>query len=359
MDTLKVSLGERSYPILIGSGLLSEVKVVRKLITARQVLVITNDVVAPLYFSLLEKAIDTDELRTLILPDGEEQKSLETFAKILNALMEHGFHRDACLVALGGGVIGDIGGFAASCYQRGIDYVQVPTTLLAQVDSSVGGKTAVNHPSGKNMIGAFYQPTCVLADTDTLKTLPPREFAAGLAEVIKHSLILDEEFFVWLEEHLDEVTAFDTAALGLVVRRNCELKAAIVAEDERERGRRALLNLGHTFGHALESLSGYRQLLHGEAVSIGIALAARTSAQLGLLNDSDCDRIEALLTRARLPVSTSDVEVSRLLERMHMDKKASAKGLNLVLLQRIGEGIVAPSPDDALLRNIIETQLAA
>ena len=358
MDTLKVSLGERSYPILIGSGLLSEVRIIRELIRARQVLVITNDIVAPLYFSLLEKAIDTDELRTLILPDGEEQKSLETFAKILNALMEHGFHRDACLVALGGGVIGDIGGFAAACYQRGIDYVQVPTTLLAQVDSSVGGKTAVNHPSGKNMIGAFYQPTCVLADTDTLKTLPPREFAAGLAEVIKHSLILDEEFFVWLEEHLDEVTAFDTAALGLVVRKNCELKAKIVAEDERERGRRVLLNLGHTFGHALESLGGYRQLLHGEAVSIGIALAARTSAQLGLLDDSDCDRIEALLTRAHLPVSASDIDVDQLLERMHMDKKASAKGLNLVLLQRIGEGIVTPSPGDALLRNIIETQLA-
>jgi 3-dehydroquinate synthase len=359
MDTLQVSLGERSYPILIGPGLLSELGVLGELITARQVLVVTNDVVAPLYFAQLEKAINADELRALILPDGEEQKSLETFATIIDALMEHSFHRDACLVALGGGVIGDIGGFAASCYQRGIDYVQVPTTLLAQVDSSVGGKTAVNHPIGKNMIGAFYQPTCVLADTDTLKTLPPREFAAGLAEVIKHSLILDKEFFVWLEEHLDDVITFDTASLGLVVRKNCELKAAIVAEDERERGRRALLNFGHTFGHALESLGGYGQLLHGEAVSIGIALAARTSAQLGWLDSGDCDRIETLLARAGLPVSTNDIEVDQLLERMHMDKKASAKGLNLVLLRQIGEGVVAPSPDDALLRNIIEKQLTA
>lgn len=359
MDTLQVSLGKRSYPILIGSGLLGDAGALCKLIPARQVLVVTNEIVAPLYLSQLEQSIPAEELHTLVLPDGEEQKSLQTLATIIDALMNHGFHRDACIVALGGGVIGDIGGFAASCYQRGIDYVQVPTTLLAQVDSSVGGKTAVNHPQGKNMIGAFYQPNCVLADTDMLKSLPPREFAAGLAEVIKHSLILDREFFLWLEDHLDEVLAMDAESLGLVVRRNCELKAAIVAEDERERGRRALLNFGHTFGHALESLAGYGQLLHGEAVSIGIVLAARTSAQLGWLDDDDCTRIEALLKRAGLPVTTTDIGVDRILERMHMDKKASAAGLNLVLLNEIGQGVITPSPEDTLLREVIASQLAA
>ncbi|HEY5622967.1 MAG TPA: 3-dehydroquinate synthase, partial [Gammaproteobacteria bacterium] len=274
-------------------------------------------------------------------------------------LMQHGFHRDACLVALGGGVIGDIGGFAAASYQRGIDYVQIPTTLLAQVDSSVGGKTAVNHPDGKNMIGAFYQPTCVLADTDTLKTLPPRELSAGLAEVIKHSLILDRDFFDWLEAHMDEILALDSAALGFVVRRNCELKAAIVAEDERERGRRALLNLGHTFGHAIETLSGYGTLLHGEAVAIGITLAAQTSAHLGWIDSSDCKRIETLLGRARLPVHVTGIAADELLERMQMDKKASAKGLNLILLRQIGEGVIEPAPDESLLRGVIESQLAA
>jgi 3-dehydroquinate synthase len=359
METLQVSLAERSYPILIGPGLLRESGVLAELITARQVLIVTNDVVAPLYLEALERAIVADELRTLILPDGEESKSLQTFSTIIDALMAHGFHRDACLVALGGGVVGDIGGFAASCYQRGIDYVQVPTTLLAQVDSSVGGKTAVNHPSGKNMIGAFYQPTCVLADTDTLKTLPPREFAAGLAEVIKHSLILDRDFFAWLEDHMDEVVTLDAAAISFVVRRNCELKAAIVAEDEWERGRRALLNLGHTFGHALESLGEYGQWLHGEAVGIGIMLAARTSARLGWIGPSDCDRIEALLKRAALPVRAPDIDVERLLRRMSMDKKASAAGLDLVLLKQIGEGVIAPAPDESVLRDVIETQQAA
>ncbi len=359
METLHVSLGERSYPILIGPGLLSAAGVLNERISARQVLIVTNEVVAPLYLETLERAIGAEERHSLILPDGEDRKTLATFSTIVDALMQHGFHRDACLIALGGGVIGDIGGFAAASYQRGIDYVQMPTTLLAQVDSSVGGKTAVNHPGGKNMIGAFYQPTCVIADTDTLKSLPPREFSAGLAEVIKHSLILDRDFFEWLEANMDEVVALDAAALGFVVRRNCELKAAIVAEDERERGRRALLNLGHTFGHALENLGGYGKWLHGEAVSIGIALAARTSAQLGWLEAGDCDRIETLLSRARLPIRAKDVSVEQLLERMRMDKKASASGLKLVLLRQLGEGVIEPAPDESLLKGVIETQLAA
>jgi 3-dehydroquinate synthase len=359
METLQVSLGERSYPILIGPGLLGTPGVLNALISARQVLIVTNDVVAPLYLNTLEKAVGAEEQHSLILPDGEEKKTLATFSTIVDALMNHGFHRDACLIALGGGVIGDIGGFAAASYQRGIDYVQMPTTLLAQVDSSVGGKTAVNHPDGKNMIGAFYQPTCVIADTDTLKSLPPREFSAGLAEVIKHALILDRDFFEWLEANMDPIIALDAAALSFIVRRNCELKAAIVAEDERERGRRALLNFGHTFGHALENLGGYGRWLHGEAVSIGIALAARTSAQLGWLKGSDCDRIEALLERARLPIRATDVSVEQLLERMRMDKKASASGLKLVLLRQIGEGVIEPAPEESLLKDVIETQLAA
>ena len=358
METLQVSLGERSYPILIGPGLLGDSSVLAEFITARQVLIVTNDVVAPLYLAKLEQTISAEDLHTLILPDGEESKSLQTFSTIIDTLMAYEFHRDACLVALGGGVVGDIGGFAAACYQRGIDFVQMPTTLLAQVDSSVGGKTAANHPEGKNMIGAFYQPTCVLADTDTLSTLPPREFAAGLAEVIKHSLILDHDFFVWLEERMDDIVALDHDVIGLVVRKNCELKAAIVAEDERERGRRALLNLGHTFGHALESLGEYGQWLHGEAVAIGIALAARTSAKLGWISGDDCDRIEALLARAGLPISARNVDIEGLLKRMSMDKKASAAGLNLVLLKRIGEGVIAPAPDDSVLRSVIETRFA-
>jgi 3-dehydroquinate synthase len=359
MHTLQVSLGERSYPIVIGSGLLNNTALLAEHILAKQVLIVTNEIVAPLYLETLQRGIPADETHALVLPDGEEQKSLQTFSRIIDELMERGFHRDACVIALGGGVIGDVSGFAASCFQRGITFVQVPTTLLSQVDSSVGGKTAVNHVNGKNMIGAFYQPSCVLADTATLATLPPREFAAGLAEVIKHSLILDFEFFKWLEAHLDDLLTMDAAALNLVVRKNCELKAAIVAEDEREHGRRALLNFGHTFGHALESLSGYGQLLHGEAVSIGMSLAARTSAQLGKLNDADCERIENLLVKAGLPVSAPQVEVELLLERMYMDKKASAAGLNLVLLGQLGEGVITAAPAKALLRSVIETQLAA
>jgi 3-dehydroquinate synthase len=358
MHTLQVSLGERSYPIVIGSGLLGNTALLAEHILAKQVLIVTNEIVAPLYLETLQQSITAQDTHALVLPDGEEQKSLQTFSRIIDELMERGFHRDACVVALGGGVIGDVSGFAASCFQRGVTFVQVPTTLLSQVDSSVGGKTAVNHVNGKNMIGAFYQPSCVLADTGTLATLPPREFAAGLAEVIKHSLILDFEFFTWLEAHLDDLLTMEAASLNLVVRKNCELKSAIVGEDEREHGRRALLNFGHTFGHALESLSGYGQLLHGEAVSIGMSLAARTSAQLGYLNDADCERIEDLLVRAGLPVSAPQVEVEQLLERMYMDKKASAAGLNLVLLTQLGEGVITPAPARALLRSVIETRLA-
>jgi len=359
MEPLQVSLGERSYPIYIGPGLLGDTSLLNGSISAEQVLIVTNEVVAPLYLGKLEKALAAKQHHSLILPDGEAEKSLGTLAKIIDELVTERFHRDACLVALGGGVIGDLSGFAAACYQRGIDFVQVPTTLLALVDSSVGGKTAVNHPTAKNMIGAFYQPVCVLADTDTLATLPDREFSAGLAEVIKHGLILDSDFFQWLENHLDEVMAQEADALAFIVRRSCEIKAAIVAEDERERGRRALLNLGHTFGHALESLGGYREWLHGEAVAIGISLAARTSSALGMISDADCERIESLLERARLPVSAGNVDGDALLELMKLDKKASARGLNMVLLESVGRGVVVPAPEQALLRDVVRARLTA
>jgi 3-dehydroquinate synthase len=356
VDTVEVALGERSYPIHIGPNLLRDAKLHGS--TAKQVLIVSNDVVAPLYLQKLRDGLRDREVHTLVLPDGERHKTLETFAAIIDRLVEARFHRDSCLFALGGGVIGDLTGFAAASFQRGIDFVQLPTTLLAQVDSSVGGKTAVNHPQAKNMIGAFHQPIAVVADTDTLRTLPPRELAAGLAEVIKYGLISDERFFAWLERNMAKLRAFDADALVYAIRRSVEIKAAIVAEDERERGRRALLNLGHTFGHALEALSGYERWLHGEAVAIGIKLAARTSAALGDLAGDDCDRIEALLGSAGLPTAAPGIEIDTLLERMQLDKKATQSGLRLVLLDSIGDAVVRGAPDGTTLRRVLEAQLA-
>ena len=301
MDTVQVSLGERSYPIHIGPGLIDDGELLRRCIPARQVMIVTNEIVAPLYLGRLERALNAQH--SLVLPDGEEQKNLATLGAVIDRLVAEGFRRDACLVALGGGVIGDLTGFAAACYQRGIPFVQIPTTLLAQVDASVGGKTAVNHPQAKNMIGAFHQPIAVLADTDTLASLPEREFSAGMAEVIKHGLILDESFLLWLEENMEAILDHDAGALAHIVRRSCEIKAAIVAEDELEQGRRALLNLGHTFGHALESLGAYRDWLHGEAVAVGITMAAWTSKELGMIDAADCRRVETVLSRARLPIT--------------------------------------------------------
>ena len=308
----------------------------------------------------MQQSLGAKQQHSLILPDGEAQKSLATLGHIIDRLVGEGFHRDACLVALGGGVIGDVTGFAAACYQRGIAFAQVPTTLLAQVDASVGGKTAVNHPEAKNMIGAFHQPICVLADTDTLATLPEREFSAGLAEVVKHGLIIDEAFLEWLEEHMEAILKFDPAALSHIVRRSCEIKAAIVAEDELEQGRRALLNLGHTFGHALESQGGYRDWLHGEAVAVGIALAAWTSQALGMIAADDCRRVESLLSRARLPISTgAGIDADALLRVMRLDKKASARGLDMILLERLGAAVRAPAPDASVLAKVIDARAAA
>lgn len=353
MEQIEVTLGERSYPIRIGPGLLDDREWLRGLIGRRGCLVVTNETVAPLYLSRLEAALGDAAPPSIVLPDGEQHKTLATFAEIIDRLIAGRYHRDACLLALGGGVVGDVTGFAAACYQRGIDFVQIPTTLLAQVDSAVGGKTAVNHPHAKNMIGAFHQPTAVLTDTDTLATLPPRELAAGLAEVVKYGIIVDAAFFEWLERHIDELAALDAGALAYAIRRSCEIKAAIVAEDERERGRRALLNLGHTFGHALEALGGYERWLHGEAVAIGMHLAARASAALGWIDATDADKIEVLLRRAGLPVGCPGLDPDAILDRMQLDKKADVAGLRLVLLQRIGEAAIVPAPETALLRRVL------
>ncbi|HSG64514.1 MAG TPA: 3-dehydroquinate synthase [Gammaproteobacteria bacterium] len=357
MDTLQVALGARSYPIHIGPGLLGDAPLLARSVAAEQVMLVTDTTVGPLYAARLLDAIAAPTKVTHVLPDGEHHKTLGSFAAIIDALIEAGLHRDACIVALGGGVVGDVAGFAAACYQRGIDYVQVPTTLLAQVDSSVGGKTAVNHPRAKNMIGAFYQPTAVIADTDTLGTLPPRQFAAGVAEVIKYGLIFDAKFFAWLETHIDEILGHDPAALRFIVRRSCELKAGIVAEDEREHGRRALLNLGHTFGHAIESLGNFDRWLHGEAVAIGMMLALRTSIATGRLEAGADERLERLLERAHLPTRAPGLDADRVLELMHLDKKTSTRGLSLILLDDIGAGVVAPAPAPEVLRSVLRPEL--
>ena len=351
MDSLTVALGARSYPIHIGPGLIADSALYST--AAKQILIVSNEVVAPLYLDAVRAALGRSDVQTLVLPDGERHKTLATFASILDKLVDSRFHRDCCLVALGGGVVGDVTGYAAASFQRGVDFVQVPTTLLAQVDSSVGGKTAVNHPRAKNMIGAFHQPIAVLADTDTLKTLPPRELSAGLAEVIKYGVIVDAEFFAWLESANAKLRALDSAALAYAIRRSCEIKAAIVAEDEREHGRRALLNLGHTFGHALEAIGGYERWLHGEAVALGIVLAARTSAALNWIGAADCERIEALLANAGLPIAATGVDPDQVLDRMQLDKKADRTGVKLILVERLGRAVVAPAPDRSLLRAVI------
>jgi 3-dehydroquinate synthase len=351
VDSLTVALGARSYPIHIGPGLIADSALYST--AAKQILIVSNEVVAPLYLGAVRAALRDRDVQTVVLPDGERHKTLATFASIVDRLVDSRFHRDCCLVALGGGVVGDVTGYAAASFQRGVDFVQVPTTLLAQVDSSVGGKTAVNHPRAKNMIGAFHQPIAVLADTDTLKTLPPRELSAGLAEVIKYGVIVDADFFAWLESATPKLRALDPAALAYAIRRSCEIKAAIVAEDEREHGRRALLNLGHTFGHALEAIGGYERWLHGEAVALGIVLAARTSAAMGWIGTAECERIEALLATAGLPTAVTGVEPEQVLDRMQLDKKADRKGVKLILVERLGRAVIEPAPDRALLRAVI------
>ncbi len=359
MKTLQVALGARSYPIHIGSGLLMRPELYRPYLQGRQVMIVTNETVGPLYLEPVQKALQGFEVHTTVLPDGESYKTLEVWSRIFDDLLAARFARDCTLVALGGGVVGDIAGFAAACYQRGVDFIQVPTTLLAQVDSSVGGKTSVNHPAGKNMIGAFHQPRAVIADTETLKTLPDRELSAGLAEVLKYGFIRDSAFLDWLESNMPRLLDRDPEALVYAIGRSCQIKAEIVAEDERESGNRALLNLGHTFGHAIELGMGYGSWLHGEAVAVGICLAASLSARLGWLTAVEVERAERLIASARLPTYLpKELTPERMLELMAVDKKVLGGQLRLVLLRRLGEAVVTGTFfQDALLASLAEQQM--
>lgn len=366
-QTLTVALDERSYPIHIGCGLLGRAELWRPHLNPKMgAVVITNTTVAPLY---LDKVLATlAELGcpafSVVLPDGEEYKSWETLNTVFDALLENRCERGTTLIALGGGVIGDLVGFAAACYQRGAPFIQVPTTLLSQVDSSVGGKTAINHPLGKNMIGAFYQPKLVLADLDTLDTLPPCEMAAGMSEVIKYGLIRDPAFFSWLEQQAAGLMHRDKALLAQAVYQSCAHKAEVVARDEREAGERALLNLGHTFGHAIETGMGYGSWLHGEAVAAGTVMAALLSEQLGWLDQAAIERIKALFRRVGLPVdgpwlaATPLATAQRYLELMRHDKKVSAGILRLVLLQGIGQAVVSAEANDAAILQAVQAGLA-
>ena len=350
MKTLTVNLGVRSYLIHIGQGLLRKSELLTKHIRGRQVMVVTNETIAPLYLDSIRRLFDDFDLASVILPDGEQYKTLETLNSIFTSLLEHRFNRHCTLVALGGGVIGDITGFAAACYQRGVAFLQIPTTLLAQVDSSVGGKTGVNHPLGKNMIGAFHQPGCVVIDTDTLDTLDQRQLAAGLAEVIKYGLIHDAGFFTWLEQNIERLRARDKQSLAYAVERSCSIKADIVAADERESGRRALLNLGHTFGHAIETGAGYGNWLHGEAIAAGMLMAADLSARHEWLSRPDVARIKILLQRAGLPTSPPEaMDEAQFMKFMAIDKKVVDGGLRLVLLKAIGSAVITGDFSAALL----------
>ena len=340
MDTVRIDLGERSYPILIGAGLLARPALLSPHVP-RRALVVSDDNVAPLYLERTLAALGNTPAHHVVLPSGEAHKHLGTLDAIFEALLVNGFDRGGTVVALGGGVIGDMAGFAAASYQRGVDFVQVPTTLLAQVDSSVGGKTGVNHPLGKNMIGAFHQPVAVVADTDTLGTLDDRELAAGLAEVIKYGLITDADFLAWLEAHVERLSAREPAALAHAIRRSCEIKARIVEEDEREHGRRALLNLGHTFGHAIEAAMGYGRWLHGEAVAAGTVMALDLSVRVGLASPELAERGQALLARAGLPVSPPpELSPETFLGFMQRDKKVSDGALRLILVDGVGSARV-------------------
>lgn len=341
MRTLKVDLGERAYPIFIGPDLLGDTSLYAPHIHGQQVMVVTNETVAPLYLERVENALSGYRVARVVLPDGEKYKTLDILDRIYSALLENRFDRRCTLVALGGGVIGDMAGFAAASYQRGVNFIQVPTTLLSQVDSSVGGKTGVNHPLGKNMIGAFHQPQCVIADTAALSTLPDRELSAGLAEVIKYGLINDPEFFDWLASNMTSLVARDPAALIYAIERSCADKAAVVAADELEAGQRALLNLGHTFGHAIETGMGYGAWLHGEAVGAGMCMAAAFSQRLGWMTQGDVDRIVEVIGAAGLPTAPpAEVTAERFLELMAVDKKVMDGQLRLVLMHGIGKAAV-------------------
>jgi 3-dehydroquinate synthase len=349
--TLRVALGERSYPIHIGEDLISRAELYEPHVRGRRAAIVTSTTIEPLYAQRLEAALAAAgaTCQRIVLPDGEQHKDWRTLNRIFDALLEARADRHTVLVALGGGVVGDMAGFAAATYQRGVPHLQVPTTLLAQVDSSVGGKTAINHPLGKNMIGAFHQPLAVIADTAVLATLPEREYAAGLAEVAKYGAIFDGEFLAWLEANANALRSRDRASLAHAIRRSCEIKALIVEEDERESGARALLNFGHTFGHAIESASGYGEVLHGEAVAAGMALAARLSARQGRIAQADAARLVSLLEGLGLDVEAPRFDPDIWLGYMGRDKKNEAGRITLILLDALGRGaVVKDMPEDEL-----------
>lgn len=348
MKQLTVELGERSYPIFIGQGLLDQPGLVTPYVAGSQVMIVTNETVAPLYLERTKAMFSDFDVSVTVLPDGEQYKNLDTLNLVFDQLLEQRHSRKTTLVALGGGVVGDMTGFAAACYQRGVEFIQIPTTLLSQVDSSVGGKTGVNHPLGKNMIGAFHQPNAVIIDTDTLNTLPRREVAAGIAEVVKYGLIRDVNFFEWLETNIEKLIALDSDAVAYAIETSCKCKALVVSEDEREGGVRAILNLGHTFGHAIETHMGYGEWLHGEAVSAGMVMAADLSCRQGWLNSDDVNRIVKLLEKSALPIAApKEMGVERFKSLMSVDKKVIDGSLRLVLMNKIGDAFVTETFDSS------------
>lgn len=357
METVQLDLGEKSYAIHIGAGLLEDADLLRSKIKGKKVFIVTSEAVEPLYLGKLKRALAGMEIDTIELPNGEQTKNLDTIEQIVGELLNNKHNRGTTIIALGGGVIGDTAGFVAATYQRGVDLIQIPTTLLAQVDSSVGGKTAVNHPLGKNMIGAFYQPKAVYIDINTLGTLPPRELSAGMAEVIKHGILADSEFFDWLENHVDELLTLDNDAITHAIKRCCEIKASIVSADEKEQGVRALLNLGHTFGHAVEASEGYGKWLHGEAVGVGMVLAADLSLRLGRISPLAAMRVKSLVEKAGLPTSLPAGNSSKkLLDLMALDKKVTDGGIRFVLMDKIGKAALVEDVDPEMVKMTLETR---
>lgn len=360
MNTLQLDLGERSYPIHIGSQLLDQAGLYKKHIKGTFTAVVTNETVAPLYADKVVKTLEGigQKVKLIVLPDGEEFKTWEVLQKIFDGLLENSADRKTTLVALGGGVIGDMTGFAAACYMRGIRFIQVPTTLLSQVDSSVGGKTGINHPLGKNMVGAFHQPQAVIADLDTLKTLPPEELAAGLAEVIKHGAIADSEFLSWIEKNQGALNSCDPVAMEFAVRRSCEIKSQVVAQDEKEGGIRAILNFGHTFGHAIEAGMGYGSWLHGQAVGCGMVMAADLSVRVGLLSEADASRLKKIIQALHLPTQPPKLDVDRFMELMSVDKKAEGGEVRYILLNGLGQAKIQTVDDDLVIQTLVANGVA-
>jgi len=357
VQTLSVDLGHSRYPIHIGSGLLADAGLWSRGIAADSMLVVSSSTIAPLYLERLKLGLAGRRVAQCILPDGEQNKTLSTASWVIDALVGNKVHRDGLVIALGGGVVGDVAGFAAACYQRGIAFAQAPTTLLAQVDSSVGGKTGVNHPGGKNLIGAFHQPIAVVTDTDTLATLPDRELRAGLAEVIKYGCVWDPIFFDWLTLNIGALLARQPEALAYAIARSCEIKAKVVGQDEREAGVRAILNFGHTFGHAIEAATHYKQYLHGEAVALGMIMAAELSQRLSMIDAEACTRIRELVAAADLPTEIPRIGTERALELMRMDKKVLAGNVRLVLLEKLGRAVVIGHYEQGILEAMLREQV--